>query len=71
LLIALKIKVHAFSTPNYLMLQIGSFVVERSTSASGLAIVELALQRLNASLTLRNRNDRTSLRTEVSMELEL
>jgi two-component system sensor histidine kinase QseC len=43
----------------------------RSASGSGLglAIVELALRRLHATLTLKNRTDRTGLRAEVSMEL--
>jgi hypothetical protein len=53
------------------MLQIGSFVV--GTGAHQEAVLDapssmLALWRLNASLMLKNRSDRTGLRAEGSMD---
>jgi hypothetical protein len=64
-------KGQAFLKRNYLMLQIGSFVV--GTGAHQATVLDapssmLALRRLNASLTLKNRSDRTGLRAEGSMD---
>jgi hypothetical protein len=64
-------KGQAFLRRKYLMLQIGSFVV--GTGAHQEAVLDspssmLALRRLNASLTLKNRSDRTGLRAEGSMD---
>jgi hypothetical protein len=71
LLIALEDEGPGIPEEELSMLQIGSFVV--GTGAHQAAVLDapssmLALRRLNASLTLKNRSDRTGLRAEGSMD---